>query len=106
MADADADPDHDRMTNQEEYLAGTNPLDANSVLRVSLEPALGAYLLKFTAISNRAYQVDYRAALGAGSWSVLTNISAAPVNRALSVLDPVISGVTNRYYRLQAQPQP
>jgi len=43
------------MTNLQEYLAGTDPRDANSRLRLDIKDAVPS--LKFNPVSNRSYTV-------------------------------------------------
>jgi hypothetical protein len=49
------DPDGDGMTNLAEYLAGTDPRDANSVLKAK---AVGLNLLEWTSRDRRLYSVE------------------------------------------------
>ena len=82
--DPNADPDHDGMSNLQEYLAGTNPNDANDNLRITavthgtLTPAYTA--LQWTAKPTRFYAIQQRNALDAASvwtdWFVLPNAGA------------------------------
>ena len=97
--DANADPDGDGFTNFQEYLAGTNLLDAGSRLCVTRIESLGGNVrLEFTAASNRTFTVLFKSSLGASTWSVLTNFSAAPQTRSVTVTDPATN--VSRFYRL------
>jgi hypothetical protein len=65
---ASSDADHDGSTDLEEYLAGTNPLDPNDNLRITLFTRVDTYnTLMWTSEPNRYYRVERRAALGAAS---------------------------------------
>ena len=99
--DAGFDPDGDGMTNLQEYQAGTNPTQAGSVLRITSILDLGGNnaRLTFLAISNRTYGVEYKNLLNDPSWTTLTNMAAAPVNRNLQFDTPIPT--TNRFYRLR-----
>jgi Tol biopolymer transport system component len=71
MADAAADLDSDGATNLQEFLAGTNPRDVVSALRLQTasetEPGTFAVVLPETAI-GKSYQLQHRASLTAGEW--------------------------------------
>ncbi|NJM78352.1 MAG: hypothetical protein HC852_24455, partial [Acaryochloridaceae cyanobacterium RU_4_10] len=55
------DPDGDTLTNAQEFIAGTDPQNPLSCLKVEqITAGLGACALRFTAISNRTYSVLYR----------------------------------------------
>ncbi len=98
--DADLDPDGDGMTNWQEYIAGTDPRDPLSYLKVDqISSGAGSAVFRFTAISNRTYTVLYRSNLSAGPWSSLTNISLRLTNHVETVIDSS-AGAGSRYYRL------
>jgi hypothetical protein len=105
-ADADADLDHDGLTNLQEYWAGTSPTNARSLLCIEsivLLPGTETRLLSIPVASNRTCTVQYRAALPSGDWFPLTNLLSAPTSRTERVVDP--AGVGSRFYRV-VLPQP
>jgi hypothetical protein len=98
-ADAGQDADGDDLTNFQEFLAGTNPRDAASVLRAGISAVSStARQLRFDAVSNLGYSVQYRTSLATGGWLNLATIPAAPSNRVVrltnSAPDPA------RFYRV------
>jgi hypothetical protein len=97
--DANDDVDADGFTNYQEYLAGTNPLDPESRLRVENVNTLGGTVeFQFTAASNRTFTVQFKDALDAPLWSLLTNVAAAPQARVIHInVAPTNSA---RFYRL------
>jgi hypothetical protein len=97
--DAGQDADSDGMTNLQEYLAGTDPQNANSRLAVaiSMTPA-NAARVQFNAVSNLTYTLEYRSSLSTGAWLSLSNFSAAPSNRTLIITNSV--PVPPRFYRV------
>jgi len=97
--DANDDDDTDGFTNYQEFLAGTNPQDPQSRLRVeSVGLVGGAVEFQFIAASNRTFTVQFKDALDAVSWSLLTNIAAAPQTRVISITTPPTN--TARFFRL------
>jgi hypothetical protein len=100
-ADAALDADQDGSSNQEEYLAGTDPQDAQSLLRIDaidLSQADGISL-RFTAMSNKTYTVQSCTSITDASWTRLADVPAAPTNRTVVVNDPVKSE-NPRFYRV------
>ncbi len=99
-ADGMRDDDGDGMKNRDEFIAGTDVLDSNSVLRVT--GSIVGRTLQFLAMSNHVYSVEYTDKLPA-VWQKLTDILAAPgTNRIITVSDPVMA--TNRFYRVVTPP--
>jgi hypothetical protein len=98
--DALLDSDGDGMTNLEEYIAGTDPLDPESYLRLDAMPAglAGESLLRFIAVSNRIYRVEYRDSLSEGAWLPLINVGSQRTNRTMEIPDE--SNGAGRFYRL------
>ncbi len=104
VADAALDADGDTMSNRAEFLAGTDPTNGASYLRIDSIAANGGATLTFGAISNRTYSVQYTDMPGAGVWSRLIDVPARPANRIETISD---SGyATNRLYRLVTPQQP
>ena len=99
-ADAGLDPDGDTMSNWAEYIAGTDPADGTSYLKVDhVEGTAGAVALEFLARSNRTYSVQYRPTPTVGAWQILAHLAARATNRVERVVDPSPPPAT-RYYRL------
>lgn len=100
IPDANDDPDHDGLTNWEEFLAGTHPNDASSALRFGQIVAQnGNVILQFLAISNRTYSLLYQPTLGTSQWSKLADIPAYPTNRVVWLTNTV-PGDAQRFYRV------
>ncbi len=103
-ADALGDLDNDGMKNRDEVLAGTDPTDRQSYLRVDLTPLAHQALIQVAAISNRTYTVQYNDGLGTASWSKLADLIARPTNHLERIPDP--AWTSNRFYRLTLPVQP
>jgi hypothetical protein len=54
---ANADSDHDGVSNYNEYLAGTDPTDANSVLRTQFVATSQGMRLSWNTVPGQMYQV-------------------------------------------------
>lgn len=98
--DAGLDPDGDGLTNAQEFVAGTDPQNAQSCLKVEqITAGLGACTVRFTAISNRTYSVLYRDTLPGSSWFKLADVPSRTTNRLALVPDNGPNG-SQRFYRL------
>lgn len=82
--DPNADTDHDGMSNLEEWLAGTNPTNASSCLRLMAQPSnnTNAFVVSWPSVTGKHYQLERATNLLTGFNSVVqTNIAAtAPTN--------------------------
>src|SRR6185369_12058110 len=97
-ADAGQDYDSDAMTNLQEYLAGTNPQDANSrLLLIGSFESAGRIRLQFNAVSNVSYTFQNRTSLSTGAWLNLVSVPAAPSNRTVTITN---AADPERYYRV------
>jgi hypothetical protein len=100
----DLDADGDKMSNWAEYIAGTNPTNALSYLRVDAQSiGLGA-MISFGAISNRTYTIQYSDGLESAQWFRLGDVGARTNNRVEVLNDPAFT--TGRYYRVVIPQQP
>lgn len=84
------DRDGDGHLNWQEYVAGTDPTNALSHLKLDF--------LSFTAVSNKTYSVEFTPQLFTEPWQTLMQIPARPTNRIERIADPPVS--SNRFYRL------
>jgi hypothetical protein len=102
--DGTNDLDGDTMSNRDEWAAGTDPQDPQSYLKVDQISVLGGARLRFVAVSNKSYSIQYSDALGSEGWTKLTDIIGRTTNRIETVVDPGSLG--RRYYRLVTPRQP
>ncbi|MCI0746445.1 MAG: lamin tail domain-containing protein [Verrucomicrobia subdivision 3 bacterium] len=98
-ADALMDFDKDGMINLHEYVAGTDPNDELSYLKIDeIVPGQVGRSISFLALSNHNYTVQFQDRLGVGSWSNLAHALILLTNRVETITDS--NAVPQRYYRL------
>ena len=96
---AGGDPDHDGMSNFQEFLAGTNPTNAASVFKVmAANPFASTNAVVLVTANGKVYQVLFRDSLNAGSWQLLADqVMGNGTNVYLP--DPGAPAAGNRFYR-------
>ncbi|PYI84469.1 MAG: hypothetical protein DME26_13240 [Verrucomicrobia bacterium] len=99
------DPDHDGFTNLQEYLSGTDPRDASSLLKVEAITTGNPTTIHFRAVAGRIYSIDYADDLDGGEWTKLADVPAQPVTGEVVVTDPNPSA-SARFYRLSTPQTP
>ena len=102
--DPNADPDGDGSSNLQEFLAGTNPTDSSSALRITSIVTNGPdIVISFTTCSNKVYDAQYNDDLTLPNWlGFVTNIPGT--GAIVSTNDPGAASLTNRFYRIRLVP--
>lgn len=79
-ADAANDGDGDTSSNLDEFLAGTNPTNANSVLRIETMHVIGtnSLAIEWSSASNRFYSLNAGSNLVDGLVPVVSNVLSTP----------------------------
>ena len=103
--DAGYDPDHDGMTNLQEYLAGTDHLDSNSNLKLAGIVVSGNVTLSFQALASRTYSVLYASSLTNPTWTKLADIPTQSAAQTVYVIDPQTKAAA-RFYRVVTPASP
>jgi hypothetical protein len=95
-----ANTDHDAMPDWAEAIAGTNPTDPASVLKLQSCHSIAGngVALSWPSVTGRSYCIQYKTAVSEG-WQVLSN-NIPGCGTVMEVQD-CPAGRTNRLYRLQ-----
>lgn len=95
------DPDHDGLSNYQEFLAGTNPTNAASVLKLTaFNSNTSTNAISLNSVSGVIYRVQYRDDLSTGSWNLLAD-QIAGTGTNIFLPDPSAAFLANRFYRAQ-----
>ena len=95
------DFDGDGQSDLAEFLAGTDPTNSASVLRLtqSLVPGGGMVSVQWDAIAGRKYRLQFKSAVTGATWQDVAGDVVAGGPTATKV-DAAINGITQRYYRV------
>jgi len=102
-ADGAGDLDLDGLSNRAEFIAGTDPANNLSYLKIEENILPNASAVQFAAVSNRTYTVQYTDNLSL-PWQRLADLPARTNNVVHTLSDP--NWTTNRYYRVVVPRQP
>lgn len=103
--DPAGDADGDRASNLAEFLAGTNPTNSDSVLRLAVQtPAAGNQLtLQWPSVTGHYYRLLRGTNLATGFGTLVqTNLVATPPLNIVTDTPPSAAATT--FYRLQLEP--
>jgi sugar lactone lactonase YvrE len=103
LSAASADPDGDGASNWQEYIAGTNPLDATSVFEFlpATTPAGAGFVLQWPSVVNKHYTLQYSSSAGPGNWTtIVTNLDGT--GQPMQWTDPNAAAAA-RFYRALVQ---
>ena len=103
--DPNADPDHDGMSNLEEYLAGTDPNNAGSRLAITAfgsTPEGTAATVMWSSVTSRYYYLQERASLSPGSPWTDSGLGLITPDGATTTRTTANSSAPMRYYRVLA----
>ncbi|MGZ4964505.1 MAG: hypothetical protein ACXWC8_18265, partial [Limisphaerales bacterium] len=103
--DGSADTDGDGMTDLQEFLAGTNPTNNDSVLRcLAVTSSQGGATIYWSAVPGRTYRVEYKTSVDDPIWTTLIDSTTAIISTA-SAIDPDPSLNSQRFYRVTSLAQ-
>jgi hypothetical protein len=95
-----SDPDHDGADNASEFFSGTDPGDANSVLKIqSIAISAGNVQVRWRSVPGRVYRLAYANAISSPDWTpVETEVIASSASTFFT--EPLLPS-QNRFYRIQ-----
>jgi len=97
----DADADH--LSNRQEFLAGTDPLDAASALRIVSAPREeGGLVIRFTSVAGKGYRIERTATLG-GPWNTVVQLVPG-TGEPVEVTDTSATQGGPWFYRIRLAP--
>ena len=103
--DGTADTDYDTQTDAEEFRAGTDPTNGDSVLQVLTitSPRSDQTTILWYAVPGRAYRVQYKNSVTDPEWTDLPSIVTATSTTG-SATDLTAGAEAHRYYRVLLAP--
>jgi titin len=101
---AACDPDHDGLTNLQEFHAGTNPTNSASVIRItSVQPSGADVVVSFPSVLGKLYRVEMKDDITLATWTLLAD-QIAGTGSVIPITDPGAAALPKRFYRADVLP--
>ncbi len=99
--DAIEDKDKDGLSNLAEYIAGTNPNDATSKLKIASIVLDNNKIVRieFEGVAGKQYMIEYKTNINSGLWNLVTNLTANSTNK-VTIIDHTDNNHIQRFYRI------
>jgi hypothetical protein len=97
------DADHDGVTDREEYLADTHPLDANDALRITRIqklPNANTVELEWLSSPTRLYDLEAKLSLTDTNW---VNLATVPGANGVSTAEAIEATAPQAFFRISAK---
>jgi hypothetical protein len=99
-----ADSDHDSMNNWQEWIAGTDPTSAASLLRMlSATGAVAGVAVAWSSVTNRTYSLERATNLGTSPAFSLLGSNIAGLAATTTFTDTNAVSALPRFYRVSVQ---
>ena len=98
-----ADPDGDGVSNFNEFIAGTNPLDATDQFRIANASYSSAGPVMTVTVAGKAgrhYTLQHTLTLNPASWITADTQTATADNQTVTLHDSSLSGSTQAFLRV------
>ena len=102
LSAANLDPDGDGASNWQEYLAGTNPMDPASVLRLTPVAPSPNFTVQWPSVPGKTYSVLSSSSLFSTNWTV-TASNLPGTGQTMQLSDTNLPAPPVRFYRVQVQ---
>jgi uncharacterized repeat protein (TIGR01451 family) len=98
------DADGDGLSNLQEYLAGTSPVDPGSALRIiTMEEAATNIVVGFASVTNKLYRLESSDDIS-GPWTNIVADQIAGTGETVQRLDMGAATLPKRFYRVHLLP--
>jgi parallel beta-helix repeat protein len=96
-----ADPDHDGLSNYQEFLAGTNPTNAASAFLLTAQnPLATPNVVSLNSANGTIYRILFADSLTAASWNILAD-QIVGTGTNIFFTDPAAASLPKRFYRAE-----
>ena len=103
IAGMNADPDGDGVSNFNEFIAGSNPLDATDwfrILNAEYSPAGPVMTVTVAGNTGRHYTLQHTLTLNPAAWTAADTQTATADNQTIILHDTALSGSTQAFLRV------
>ena len=97
---AGGDPDHDGVSNFNEYVADTNPTNALSYFKIQSVTNAGGIKVYYQSSASRKYSLFYATSLTAGAWNPVSTQTNLAGSGGVDFLGDTNTASSQRFYRI------